>query len=296
VIPCGCNDGFAAKQNHRKELKSTMTKNGKFFTFLFTVPTKSRIYIKRIEISRSLVQNGLLGCLFLIGIFSFGYGIYGVFGGFDFINTETFAASASPIPNKLSVNISQKDTIDYSRPQASADFVFNAGGPPDADGDADEPTELEKQLELIAKTSNPANIPSIWAHTGKINNEFGFRRNPFGGRTYEFHAGMDIDGERGQPIIAPANGVVTKAGWHGGYGNLVEIDHGNGLITRYGHLSRIDVQVGDQLTRGQQMGLVGSTGRSTGPHLHYELRLGDKPINPRHFLPPEPVEIRRLNG
>ena len=103
---------------------------------------------------------------------------------------------------------------------------------------------------------------------------------------------MDIDGERGDLVVAPANGVIVKAGWQGGYGNMIEIDHGNGLTTRYGHLSKIDVQNGDTINRGQIIGYVGSTGRSTGPHLHYELRLNDKAINPRRFLPPEPSEIK----
>ena len=106
------------------------------------------------------------------------------------------------------------------------------------------------------------------------------------GVRYEFHPGLDIDGEKGDLVVAPANGVVVKAGWQGGYGNLIEVDHGNGLKTRYGHLSKVEVQVGDTVQRGQQMGLVGSTGRSTGPHLHYELRLNEKAINPRRFLPP----------
>jgi murein DD-endopeptidase MepM/ murein hydrolase activator NlpD len=74
---------------------------------------------------------------------------------------------------------------------------------------------------------------------------------------------------------------------------MVEIDHGNGLITRYGHMSKLNVEIGDQVTRGQLIGFVGSTGRSTGPHLHYELRLNDHPINPRRFLPPEPTDISK---
>jgi murein DD-endopeptidase MepM/ murein hydrolase activator NlpD len=94
--------------------------------------------------------------------------------------------------------------------------------------------------------------------------------------------------------MAPANGVVIKAEWQGGYGNMIEIDHGNGLTTRYGHLSKIDVAAGDSVQRGQLIGFVGSTGRSTGPHLHYELRLNDKAINPRRFLPPEPLELTQL--
>ena len=97
-------------------------------------------------------------------------------------------------------------------------------------------------------------------------------------------------------MISPANGVVINADWQGGYGNMIEIDHGNGLTTRYGHLSRIGVSIGDTIQRGQAIGLIGSTGRSTGPHLHYELRLNDKPINPRRFLPPEPPEMRALNA
>jgi len=157
-----------------------------------------------------------------------------------------------------------------------------------------EDAEIEKQLRAIQATSNQVFIPSMWAHMGKINNEFGFRRSPFGGRTYEFHAGMDIDGERGDQVIAPANGVVTEAGWKGGYGNMIEVDHGNGLKTRYGHLSKIDVEIGDSITRGQVMAFVGSTGRSTGPHLHYELRLNDRPINPRRFLPPEATELKKV--
>jgi murein DD-endopeptidase MepM/ murein hydrolase activator NlpD len=158
--------------------------------------------------------------------------------------------------------------------------------------DADD-LEVENQLRVIQTTSDPLSIPSIWAHEGKINNEFGFRRSPFGGRSYEFHGGMDIDGERGDVVMAPARGVVTEAGWKGGYGQMIEIDHGNGLRSRLGHLSKIDVSAGDTLTRGQPVGFIGSTGRSTGPHLHYELRLGERPINPRRFLPPEPTELRK---
>ncbi|MGE3466514.1 MAG: M23 family metallopeptidase [Pyrinomonadaceae bacterium] len=185
----------------------------------------------------------------------------------------------------------QDETIDYSRPTAN-DLAFNSGGP---EGDVDgENTEVEDQLRAINAVAHPAFLPTMWAHLGKINNEFGFRRNPFGGRAYEFHAGMDIDGERGDLVVAPANGTVLSAGYKGGYGNMVEIDHGNGLTTRYGHLSKLEAATGDVIARGQLIGYVGSTGRSTGPHLHYELRLNDRPINPRHFLPPEPVDLAKI--
>lgn len=272
-----------------------MTKNGKYFTFLFSHSTKSRIYIKRFEISKRLLQNGLLSISVFIALSFFGFGIFGVFGGNSF-NTVSFAGVLSnPVQAKLSINRAVNDTIDYSRPDASIDYARNAGGPIDTE-DGDEDTSIEKQIADILRISNPAFIPSVWAHLGKINNEFGFRRNPFGGRTYEFHPGMDIDGERGEPVVAPAGGTVTKAGWQGGYGNMIEVDHGNGLISRYGHLSHIDVEIGSEVTRGQVMGQIGSTGRSTGPHLHYEIRLNERPINPRHFLPPEPAEIKKING
>ncbi len=112
---------------------------------------------------------------------------------------------------------------------------------------------------------------------------FGVREDPF---MHEpaMHTGMDIRGEPGKSVHATAAGRVTIAGWDGGYGNMVEIDHGNGLATRYGHLSQIDVHVGDEVRIGQIIGLIGSTGRSTGPHLHYETRVNGEPVNPEKFL------------
>lgn len=191
--------------------------------------------------------------------------------------------------------------FNYSRPEASEDLALSRGGPEDLVHLTEEEkksveTEMEKHLRLIVKTSNPGALPTVWAHLGKINNEFGYRSNPFGGGATEFHSGMDIGGDTGDLVAAPASGVIIEAGWQGGYGNMVEINHGNGLSTRYGHLSRVGVQPGDKVQRGHPIGLVGSTGRSTGPHLHYELRLNDRPINPRRFLPPGPAEIRTLNA
>jgi murein DD-endopeptidase MepM/ murein hydrolase activator NlpD len=271
-----------------------MQNSGKFFTFLFSHSSKSKIRIRRVEVSKKFLQNSLLGIAFIIGFTAFGAGIVGVFN-FDFSEASTLAATLeNQTLTQLSLKPNQVKTIDYSRPEVSDIYTRNSGGPLGLADMDPEDVEIEKQLRAIQATSNHAFIPAQWAHMGKINNEFGFRRNPFGGRTYEFHAGMDIDGERGEQVIAPANGIVTEAGWKGGYGNMVEVDHGNGLKTRYGHLSKIDVNVGDSISRGQIMAYIGSTGRSTGPHLHYELRLNDRPINPRRFLPPEPTELKKL--
>jgi murein DD-endopeptidase MepM/ murein hydrolase activator NlpD len=98
------------------------------------------------------------------------------------------------------------------------------------------------------------------------------------------HTGIDFRGDVGDPIRATAAGTVTIAGLSGGYGKMIEIDHGNGLATRYGHLSEIDVDVGDSVRSGEIVGKLGSTGRSTGPHLHYEVRVKGEPVDPQKFL------------
>jgi murein DD-endopeptidase MepM/ murein hydrolase activator NlpD len=112
---------------------------------------------------------------------------------------------------------------------------------------------------------------------------FGVRSDPFLGRP-AMHTGLDFRAASGDPVRATANGKVASSGWAGGYGRMVEIDHGNGLSTRYGHLSEIDVKVGDQIRIGQVIGAVGSTGRSTGPHLHYETRIDGEAVDPQKFL------------
>jgi murein DD-endopeptidase MepM/ murein hydrolase activator NlpD len=112
---------------------------------------------------------------------------------------------------------------------------------------------------------------------------FGVRSDPFLGRP-AMHTGLDFRAAMGDPVRATANGKVASAGWTGGYGRMVEIDHGNGLSTRYGHLSEINVRVGDQIKIGQVIGEVGSTGRSTGPHLHYETRIDGEAVDPQKFL------------
>ena len=266
-----------------------MQKNAGFFAFLLTKKSSSRIYIRRIQVSKKLVQNGLLSFAILLGLSALGAGVAGVA---SFGTTNIDLASAAPEAQTQRSRTTSALSIDYSRPAESSRMALNSGGPVLSENSLDD-AELEAQLRVIETTSDPASLPTIWAHMGKINNEYGFRRNPFGGRTYEFHAGMDIDGERGDEIIAPGGGKVIKAGWQGGYGNMIEIDHGNGLITRYGHMSKLQVSEGDTVVRGMVIGYVGSTGRSTGPHLHYELLLGDRSINPRRMLPPEPTEIGR---
>ncbi|MDZ7587714.1 MAG: M23 family metallopeptidase [Parasphingorhabdus sp.] len=134
---------------------------------------------------------------------------------------------------------------------------------------------LEQSLQRI-----PSAMP---ANAGMMTSSFGYRRDPFTG-VAAMHSGIDFKGPYGEPILAAAEGVVSFAGQDSGYGNVVEIAHGNGLMTRYAHLSRIMVRAGQTIDRGGQLGAMGSTGRSTGTHLHFEVRLNGSAINPLPFL------------
>ena len=126
----------------------------------------------------------------------------------------------------------------------------------------------------------PVTTPTGWPTDGFISSGYGLRWNGA-----EFHQGIDIAAEMGTPIVATADGVVTIAGWNaGGYGNMVDIDHGSGVSTRYGHASAVVVTAGQRVRRGQIIAYVGSTGHSTGPHLHYEVRLSGQPVNPSSYL------------
>ncbi len=125
--------------------------------------------------------------------------------------------------------------------------------------------------------------PSIWPLHGRINSSFGYRRAPFGGRR-SFHKGIDIKGRVGAPIVASAMGTVTQAGFSGAYGIVVTIDHGGGFITKYAHMQSASVSVGQKVKRGEMVGRVGMTGRTTGPHLHYEVRVGGVPVNPIKYM------------
>jgi murein DD-endopeptidase MepM/ murein hydrolase activator NlpD len=141
-------------------------------------------------------------------------------------------------------------------------------------------SDVEKRRSLADAT------PSIWPVAGWLTSSFGNRRDPFNGGS-DFHPGLDISANQGDPVHAPAAGVVTNAAPTGNYGNLVVVDHGFGIITKYGHLSRFAVMNGQQVNRGDVIGYVGSTGRSTSPHLHYEIWVNDKLTNPMRLLGPK---------
>src|SRR5262245_18485471 len=126
-------------------------------------------------------------------------------------------------------------------------------------------------------------MPWIWPTYGWLTGRFGGRSDPFTGEP-AFHQGLDISTEKGQPVYATANGQVESASYTGEYGNLITVKHDFGLSTRYGHLSRFNVKPGTSVKRGDIIGYVGSTGRSTGAHLHYEILANGKLINPLQLL------------
>jgi hypothetical protein len=144
-----------------------------------------------------------------------------------------------------------------------------------------EKAELEKFLDqqktLLAST------PSIWPTKGWLSSGFGYRTSPFTGRR-EFHKGLDISARLNAPILAPADGIVTFVGWDHGYGKSIIISHGHGIKTRYGHLQKPLVKKGQVVKRGDTIALMGSTGRSTGPHLHYEVHVNGMAVNPLRYI------------
>jgi len=125
--------------------------------------------------------------------------------------------------------------------------------------------------------------PNLWPVEGQVTGSFGERIDPFNGEG-AFHSGVDIGSSYGTPVVAPADGVVMMTETLGGYGKTIMIEHGNGISTRYGHLSGYSVTAGQHVHRGDVIGYVGESGRSTGPHLHYEVRINDTPVNPYKYL------------
>lgn len=162
-------------------------------------------------------------------------------------------------------------------------------------GTADRLFGLQKRAEYLEQTFALLNnyfhnksqefstTPSVLPAQGFLSSSFGSRHNPFTNAP-DFHEGIDITNEIGTPVVAPASGVVSFAGIKGNYGNVIEIQHDNGISTLYGHLSRIRVKLGQRVNRWDVIGEIGNTGHSTGPHLHYEVHVSDQPVNPIPYI------------
>jgi murein DD-endopeptidase MepM/ murein hydrolase activator NlpD len=186
----------------------------------------------------------------------------------------------------------EAQAVSFSGSGSNANTV-GAGGPYDRLPESPEALAaqgrwVERQLELVEGhlseqehllASTPTTAPAL----GLITDGFGRRKDPFTGRL-AFHRGLDLAARRGTPVKAPADGIVVFAGRNGGLGRTVRISHDFGFTTVYGHLDKIEVEAGDRIHRGQELGLLGNSGRSTGPHLHYEVHVEGKAVNPLYYI------------
>lgn len=178
---------------------------------------------------------------------------------------------------------------DFSRaPAVSPNSLLQKNPAPQTADIRDQAKKIEDSLKSVEKYVNQQNLqlaatPAIWPTRGYISGVFGNRVHPFTGR-YEFHNAVDIATQLGNKVIAPADGVVLVAETRDYYGKMIIIDHGFGYVTRYGHLSGYNVREGQRVKRYDVIGYVGTTGRSNGPHLHYEVRYYEKPMNPMDFI------------
>jgi murein DD-endopeptidase MepM/ murein hydrolase activator NlpD len=278
-----------------------MARDNQFYAFIIPHTSSSRARIRRISFEKKWLELfGFMAVIFFGGCF---YGLYGLTQQAKHFRIEVenqrLRAETDKQRQELNELSNRVEAVeDTSRELAERSGVVHensslpgTGGPAlplDADGLAaleEKMTDLEKNLHAYeALMRGRGYTPYVWPVVGKLESAFGGRRNPFGGSSYEFHTGQDIDAPWGAPVIAGATGKVSFVGWQNGYGQLVVIDHGGGLTTRYGHLSQIGVSQGATVRRGEFVGKVGSTGRSTGPHLHYEVRINDEPVDPLKYL------------
>ena len=179
---------------------------------------------------------------------------------------------------------------------AAFDQMDSAATPEDAfDRSIEQYSFLQRNAAVIASSSAglrllPASAfadssytPSIWPVLGRVTDGFGERLDPFSGEG-AFHTGVDVSSDYGAPVHVTADGMVVDAGQHSGYGRVVIVDHGFGLTTWYAHLSSFAVIAGTRVRRGEVIGYTGISGRSTGPHVHYEVRVNNAPVNPRHYM------------
>ncbi len=196
---------------------------------------------------------------------------------------ERFAYLAGVEPRSLTA-AGEGSIVDA--PQDAGAIYDQARG--EAEALADRATLLDRRLSTVEEAfgrqaARLARMPSLVPVRGLFGGSYGWRKDPFTGLR-EFHKGLDISGPSGTPIVAPADGVVIQAGRDGGYGNTLVISHGDGVVTRYGHLSGYKVKAGQRVRRGDVIALMGSTGRSTGSHLHYEILENGTQVDPLRYI------------
>jgi murein DD-endopeptidase MepM/ murein hydrolase activator NlpD len=278
-----------------------MAREDRFISFIIAHTSRSRARVQRIRVDKRSIT------IFFAAVAVIGVGlIYGLYGltqhaahiWIDMENQRLRAENERQRYELEQLNTRVEKVEDTSRKLAEKSGVVDenismpgTGGPAlplDEMGLATLAAKMRRIEEDIsayeAILRQRGYTPTLWPVQGTLEGGFGGRRNPFSGVGYEFHSGQDIEADWGAPVVSGAAGRVSFIGWQNGYGQLVVVDHGGGLTTKYGHLSHIDVQLDQTVDRGQLLGKVGSTGRSTGPHLHYEVRINDQPVNPLPYL------------
>jgi hypothetical protein len=239
-----------------------------------TAGVRSRIRARNVRSTRSLPSPGLTTLVLSTSLVTvlvaagIALGLVPGHGSGGPANAGAFAVSATPHgPNENSTRRAPTHVVVVPAAPATDNISTPLPPMPETPGPP-----------VVAATPAPTTSGLIWPIHGSVGQEFG----------HNGHPGIDIDAPYGTPIHAAGNGIVVSAGWDGGYGNFVLIDHGNGLVTGYGHQSRIAVTRGQTVTQGEVIGYEGSTGYSTGPHVHFEVRINNVPHNPRLYVPGNP--------
>ena len=279
-----------------------MAREDRFISFIIAHTSKSRARVQRIRVEKKSVTVFVMASI-VLGLCLI-YGLYGLTQQVRHLRTEMEnqhlrAENERQRQELEKLNNRVEKVEDTSRKLAEkSGVVDDSNYTPSGTGGPELPLD-EMGLETLASkmsrleldmSAHEASLrqrgytPTLWPVEGTLEGGFGGRRNPFGGGGFEFHSGQDIEAAWGAPVVSGAAGKVSFVGWQNGYGQLVVVDHGDGLTTRYGHLSHIDVELDQMVSRGQLLGKVGSTGRSTGPHLHYEVRINDEAVNPLPYL------------
>ncbi len=278
-----------------------MAREDRFISFIIAHTSRSRARVQRIRVDKKSVSI-FMSAAAVVAV-CLVYGLYGLTQQVAHLRTEMEnqrlrAENERQRQALEKLNTRVEKVEDTSRKLAEKSGVIDDSPASPGSGGPELPLD-EMALETLAAKMGRLELdmsayeailrqrgytPTLWPVDGTLEGGFGGRRNPFGGGGYEFHSGQDIEAAWGAPVVSGAAGKVSFVGWQNGYGQLVIVDHGGGLSTRYGHLSHIDVEFDQTVSRGQLLGKVGSTGRSTGPHLHYEVRINDEAVNPLPYL------------
>ncbi len=279
-----------------------MSKDNRVYTFLISPSRTSKV--RRLSIHRNLLRAVAVSLIISLALI-----IYGAvrLGQHEALNlkylsvkseNETLKQTNDAYQNSyarlkgqisyvqdMSKELARKARMEHS---PEIDELVGIGGPETVVALDKAADHLEREVRHIndrlrSDILRLASIPRGLPVNGYVTDGFGMRRNPFNGEGREVHEGLDIAVDFGAPVTATADGLVIYAAPHAGYGNLVIVYHSNGITTRYGHLSRISVEAGQRVKRSDQIGNAGSTGRSTGTHVHYEIRENDQSVDPLRY-------------